>query len=48
MIQLSLNNDESSLYYDVILTHQKLENLQIFSSDIDDSSKLNIRDVIYL
>ena len=46
MIQLSSKNDDSSLCYDVIVTHQKFGD---FSSDIDNNSKTDVfRDVIYL
>ena len=51
MIQLSSKNDNSSFFYDVIITHQKLniENLCDFSIDIDYSSKTDVfMDVIYL
>ena len=51
MMQLSLKNDDSSLCYNVIITHQKFLNWQIFdfSSDIDFNTKIDIcRDVISL
>ena len=51
MIQLSSKNDESSLCYDVIITHQnlKIDKFGDFSSDIDFKTKMDLfRDVISL
>ena len=51
MIQLSPKNDESSLCYDVIITHQnlKIDKFGDFSSDIDFKTKMDIfRDDISL
>ena len=45
MMQLSSKNDDSSLCYDVIITHQNFKNC-VFSSDIDFKTKMDIfRDV---
>ena len=51
MVQLSLKNDDSSLCYDVITTHQnfKIDKFGDFSSDIDFKTKMDIfRDDISL
>ena len=52
MMQLSSKNDDSSLCYDVIITHQKISKIDKFgdfSSDIDFNTKMDIfRDVISL
>ena len=51
MMQLSSKNDDSSLCYDVIITHQIFKNSQFgdFSSEIDFNTKMDIfRDVISL
>ena len=52
MMQLSSKNDDSSLCYDVIITHQKIlkiDKFGVFSSDIDFKSKMDIfRDDISL
>ena len=48
-MQLSLKNDDSSLCYDVIITHQKftIDKFGDFSSDIDYHSRTDVfRDVI--
>ena len=50
-MQLSSKNDDSSLCYDVIITHQilKIDKFCDFSSDIDYNSKTDIfRDVTSL
>ena len=50
MMQLSSKNDDSSLCYDVIITHQKnfkIDKFGDFSSDIDHHSRTDIfRDAI--
>ena len=51
MMHLSLKNDDSSLCYDVIITHQnwKIDKFDDFSSDIGHNSKTAVfRDIIYL
>ena len=51
MMQLSSKNDDSSLCYDVIITHQnfKIDKFGDFSSDIDFNTKIDIfRDAISL
>ena len=49
MIQLSSKNDDSSLCYDVIITHQKFYKFGDFANDIDFNSRIDVfRDVIYL
>ena len=51
MMQLSSKNDDSSLCYDVIITHQKskIDKFGDFSCDIDYNSKTDVfRDVISL
>ena len=51
MMQLLSKNDDSSLCYDVIITHQKfkIDKFGDFSSDIDYNSRTDIfRDVISL
>ena len=51
MMQLSSKNDDSSLCYDVIITHQKfkIDKFGDFSSDIDYNSRTDIfRDDISL
>ena len=49
MMQLSSKNDDSSLCYDVIITHQKFDKFGDFSCDIDYGSRIDIfRDVISL
>ena len=44
MMQLSSKNDDSSLCYDVIITHQiiKIDKFGHFSSDIDFKTKMDI------
>ena len=48
MIQLSSKNDDSSLDYDVIITHQKVENSKIcnFPSDINYNSETHVFSVV--
>ena len=51
MIQLSFKNDDTSLCYDVFITHQilKIKKFGDFSCDIDYNSRTDVfRDVIYL
>ena len=49
MIQLSSKNEDSPLCYKVIITHQKIDKLDDFSSDIDFNSRTDVsRDVILL
>ena len=51
MMRLSSKNDDSSLYYDVIITHQNviIDKFGDSSSDIDFNTKMDIfRDVISL
>ena len=50
-MQLSSKNDDSSLCYNVIITHQnfKIDKFGNFSCDIDYNSRTDVfRDVIYL
>ena len=52
MMQLSSKNHDSSICYDVIITHQKflkIDKFGVFSSDIDFKTEMDIfRDDIYL
>ena len=51
MMRLTSKNDDSSLCYDVIITHQKfkIDKFSYFSSEIDFNAKMDIfRDVISL
>ena len=51
MMQLSLKNDDSSLCYDVIITHQnfKIDKFVDFSREMDSNSRTDVfRDVISL
>ena len=48
MMQLSSKNDDSSLCYDVIITHQKIDQFGDFSCDVDYNSRTDVfRGVIY-
>ena len=49
MKQKSAKNEDSSLCYDVTITHQNFKNLVIFSCDIDYKSRTDVsRNVISL